>query len=339
MKILMTSTPATGHINLLLAIGRMVMTEGHEPVFLSGTRLRDRIEGAGVRFSALAPEADIDLCDISTVAPELAAIPPGLEWLRVASERFFIDRIAPQHESLIVGDNAMFGVLPMLLGPRAEPPVVLCGTFFLHWTRSDGAPHLLGLPPAASPADRKSYAANAADYDRTVDQPVTCRLNKVLKELGARPARLPMLHSVMALADAYMQLTAPSFKYPPPMQSTVHFVGTPPIISKLATLPPWADELDGSRKVVLVTQATFANHNLGLVAAPTLAALANEPDILVVATIGDDRSTRSTARPAGNARVSSYLPLEWPAEGRRHGHQRRLRHRQPGSELRHAPRH
>ena len=133
MKILMASTPATGHINLLLAIGRMAMAEGHEPVFLSGTRLRDRIEGAGVRFSALAPEADIDLCDISTVAPELAAIPPGLERLRVASERFFIDRIAPQHESLIVRDNAMFGVLPMLLGPRAEPPVVLCGTFFPHW--------------------------------------------------------------------------------------------------------------------------------------------------------------------------------------------------------------
>jgi hypothetical protein len=105
---------------------------------------------AAHRFRAFAPEADIDLRDISSFAPELAAIPPGLEWLRVASERFFIDRIAPQHESLqvvlrefpadvIVGDNAMFGVLPMLLGPRAQrPPVILCGTFFLHWSRDDG---------------------------------------------------------------------------------------------------------------------------------------------------------------------------------------------------------
>jgi hypothetical protein len=75
---------------------------------------------AAHRFRAFAPESDIDLRDIYSFAPELAAIPPGLEWLRVASERFFIDRIVPQHESLqvvlrefpadvIVGDSAMFG--------------------------------------------------------------------------------------------------------------------------------------------------------------------------------------------------------------------------------------
>src|SRR5271169_3607557 len=80
------------------------------------------------------------------------------------------------------------------------------------------------------------------------------------------------------------------------MPSTVHFVGAPPIISKQAPLPPWAQDLDGSRKVVLVTQGTFANHNLGLVVVPTLAALANEPDVLVVATTGGRRSTRSPAR-------------------------------------------
>jgi hypothetical protein len=42
----------------------------------------------------------------------------------------------------------------------------------------------------------------------------------------------------------------------------------------LAPLPPWAHELDGSRKVVLVTQGTLANHKFGLLIAPTLAALA-----------------------------------------------------------------
>jgi MGT family glycosyltransferase len=323
MKILMTSTPATGHINPLLAIGQMLMAEGHELVCLSGTCLRDRIEGAGVAFRALAPGADLDLRDISSVAPELAVMPPGLEWLRIATESVFIDRIAAQHESLwavlrefpadvILGDNTMFGVLPLLLGPRVQrPPVVLCGTFFLHWSRDDGAPHFLGLPPAASPADRKRYAAIAADYDREVDQPTTRRVNKVLKELGARPVPLPMFHSVVALADAYMQLTVPSFEYPRPIPSTVHFVGTPPIISKQAALPPWAQELDGARKVVLVTQGTFANHNLGLVVAPTLAALANEPDMLVVATTGGRPVDAIPGPIPANARVSSYLPFEW----------------------------
>jgi UDP:flavonoid glycosyltransferase YjiC (YdhE family) len=95
------------------------------------------------------------------------------------------------------------------------------------------------------------------------------------------------------------------------MPSTVHFVGTPPIISKQAPLPPWAHELDGSRKVVLVTQGTFANHNLGLVVAPTLSALANEPDVLVVATTGGRPVDAIPGPIPGNARVSSYLPFEW----------------------------
>jgi UDP:flavonoid glycosyltransferase YjiC (YdhE family) len=45
MKILIASTPATGHLNPLLAIGRFLIAEGHEIVGLSGSALRDRVEG------------------------------------------------------------------------------------------------------------------------------------------------------------------------------------------------------------------------------------------------------------------------------------------------------
>jgi UDP:flavonoid glycosyltransferase YjiC (YdhE family) len=323
MKILMASTPATGHINPMLAIGRILMAEGHELVCLSASWLRHRIEGAGVQFRAFVPAADIDLRDAPTLAPELAALPPGLDWLRVAIERFFIDRIAPQHESVsqvlrdfpadvIIGDNTFFGVLPMLLGPRAQrPPVVLCGTFFLHSTRDDGAPHFLGLPPAATQADRETYAVIAAEYDRMVNHPAAEILNRVLAGFGVGPLRQPMFDSVVALADAYMQLTVPSFEYPRPLPPTVHFVGTPPIVSNQAPLPAWAHELDGSRKVVLVTQGTFANHDLGLVVAPTLSALANERDLLVVATTGGRPVDAIPGSIPGNARVASYLPFEW----------------------------
>ena len=107
--------------------------------------------------------------DILTVASELAEIPPGFEWLRVAMQRVFIDRIADQNAGLqramrdfppdlILGDDMMFGLLPMLLGPRSErPPIVLCGTSILHWCRSDGAPlwppglQLFQLPQAIWP--------------------------------------------------------------------------------------------------------------------------------------------------------------------------------------------
>jgi UDP:flavonoid glycosyltransferase YjiC (YdhE family) len=122
---------------------------------------------------------------------------------------------------------------------------------------------------------------------------------------------MPLFHSVVELADAYLQLSVPSFEFPRQIPPTVHFVGTPPIIPGQVPLPPWAHELDGSRKVVLVTQGTVANHNFNLLVAPTLAALANESDVLVVATAGGRPVDAIAGTVPSNARVASYLPFEW----------------------------
>jgi UDP:flavonoid glycosyltransferase YjiC (YdhE family) len=204
-------------------------------------------------------------------------------------------------------------VLPLLLGPRAKrPPIVLCGTSFLHWRLPDDAPHFAGLPPARNAAERDEHAALARTFDRLVDRPIARHLNPILRELGVGPLETPMLESMVELSDAFMQLTVPGFEFPRhAYPASVHFVGTPPLLPNQAPLPPWAHELDGSRKVVLVTQGTVANHNFGLLIAPALAALAGEADVLVVVTTGG-RPVEAIPGPIPpNARIASYLPFEW----------------------------
>ena len=323
MKILIASTPATGHLNPLLAIGRILIAEGHEVVGLSGNALRERIEGIGAEFRPLPAGADFDLGDIVSVVPELKHIPPGPQWLRVAIERLFVDTIPAQHKGLqqvlrdfpadvIIGDDMIFGVLPMLLGPRSKrPPIVLCGTSILHWRREDEAPHFAGLPPATTQAQLKEYAAISQEHDRVVNQPLARRLNRFLEDLGVGPLSMTLFDSVVELADAYLQLTVPSFEFPRDIPPSVHFIGALPIIPNQAPLPSWAHELDGSRKVVLVTQGTVANHDFGLLIAPTLAALANEPDLLVVVTAGGRPIDAIPGPIPSNARLASYLPFEW----------------------------
>ena len=323
MKILIASTPATGHLNPLLAIGRMLLAEGHELAFLSGSVLRDRIEAIGATFHALPAGADFDLRNFDGVVPELKTMAPGPDWMRTAMERVFVDAVPAQHQGLqqvlqnfpadvIIGDDMLFGVLPMLLGPRAKrPPIVLCGTSFLHWCRDDGAPHFVGLPPATTDAQRDEYAALYEEHDQLIYQPVGDRLNRVLEQMGIEPLSMTLFDSVVFLADVYMQLSVPSFEFPREFPRSVHFVGTPPIIPNQAPLPSWADELDGSRKVVLVTQGTVANHNFGLLVAPTLQALADEPDVLVVATAGGRPIEAIPGPIPGNARLAQYLPFEW----------------------------
>jgi MGT family glycosyltransferase len=320
MKILIASTPATGHLNPLLAIGRILIAEGHEIVGLSGSALRERIEGIGAEFRPLPAGADFDLV---SVVPELKHIPTGPQWLRIAIERLFVDTIPAQHKGLqqvlrdfpadvIIGDDMIFGVLPMLLGPRSKrPPIVLCGTSILHWRREDGAPHFAGLPPATTQAQLKEYAAISQEHDRVVNQPLARRLNRSLEDLGVGPLSMTLFDSVVELADAYMQMTTPSFEFPRDIPRSVHFIGALPIIPNQAPLPSWAHELDGSRKVVLVTQGTVANHDFGLLIAPTLAALANEPDLLVVVTAGGRPIDAIPGPIPSNVRLASYLPFEW----------------------------
>ena len=117
--------------------------------------------------------------------------------------------------------------------------------------------------------------------------------------------------AVVELADAYMQMTVPSFEFPRAIPPSVHFIGALPITPNQAPLPSWVHELDGSRKVVLVTQGTRVNHNFGLLIAPTLAALANAPDLLVVITAGGRPIGAIPGPIPGKARLASYLPFEW----------------------------
>jgi len=312
-----------GHLNPLLAIGRILIADGHEVVGLTGTALRDRIEGIGAQFHPLPAGADLDLRDVAAVVPELQDIPPGPERLRVNIERMFVDPIPAQHEGLrqvlqgfpadvIVSEDMFYGALPMLLRPRSKrPPIVLCGTSYLHCRREDGAPHNAGFPPPINQAERDECAAIARDYDRVFEQPVRLRVNSYLKFLGVGPLPSTLHNSGVELADAFMQLTVPSFELPCDIAPSVHFVGTPPIIPNQVPLPPWAHELDGSRKIVLVTQGTVANTDFDQLVAPTLAALANEPDLLVIATAGG-RPVEAVAGPIpDNARLASYLPFEW----------------------------
>src|SRR5258706_692751 len=324
MKALLVSTPMMGHLNPLLSVGRILISDGHEVVGLSSTYLRDRIEAIGAKFRAFLPEADFDIRNASEQFAELKATPPGPKLLRMILERGFVDFMLPQYQSvkeamqefpfdIIIGDHLMLGVLPMLLGPRSQrPPVALLGTTYLLSRRDDGAPNDAGIPPASSEKQRKEYDGVFQAYEDAVFAPVGDYLNSRLAQIGVEPLRKNLYDAMVELPDAYLQLTVPRFELPRRrLAPSVHFVGPLPITPNQAPIPPWAKDLDGSRKVVLVTQGTLTNDDFSELVIPTLQALANEPDILVVVTTGG-RPVETLAGPLPkNVRVAQYLPFEW----------------------------
>lgn len=53
MKVLIASMPATGHVNPMLAIARILMTDGHEVTVHTGSTFRTRVEAARAEFFSL----------------------------------------------------------------------------------------------------------------------------------------------------------------------------------------------------------------------------------------------------------------------------------------------
>ena len=134
MKILIASTPATGHLNPLLAIGRILIAEGHEIAFLTGSASAHRIEGIGAKFHPLPAGADFDLRGLRrggsrTERPfRRGSNGCASPWSGCSSIPFPLSTRACSRcceefpADIIIGDDMFFGVLPMLLGPRSKRP-------------------------------------------------------------------------------------------------------------------------------------------------------------------------------------------------------------------------
>ena len=104
----------------------------------------------------------------------------------------------------------------------------------------------------------------------------------------------------------------PRFEFPrQDLPANVYFVGALPIMLNQAPIPPWGHELDGSRKVALVTQGSVANYDFSQLIAPTLEALADEKDVLVVVTGGGRSVTAIPGAIPENVQLADYLPFEW----------------------------
>jgi MGT family glycosyltransferase len=323
MKFLLAATPLTGHVNPILSIGRILVAQGHSVTFMTSSTMRDKVEQIGARFLPFPSGADLDLRDLDVAFPERKRY-SGVDLTRFSFNSVFFDPMLHQYTGLcetlktfnaqvIISDNYCFGTLPLLIGPRSERPAIIhCGVSHLECSREDGAPHHAGYLPAENDAQRAEYLMLRDHAEKTVLDPLHDHLDMRLAELNFPPLSMNFFDAAAALPDLYLQPSVKGFEYPRyETPDSVYFIGALPLPSDVASLPSWSIDLDGNRQVVLLTQGTSANGNLGELIEPALAAMADEPDVLVVATTGGQPLDVLSGPIPPNARVETYLPLDW----------------------------
>jgi UDP:flavonoid glycosyltransferase YjiC (YdhE family) len=324
MKIILAATPATGHVDPVLGIARVLANRGHRAIVYTGSAFADRVWAAGCEFAPLPPSVDFDLRDNDLCFPARAQL-DGIEILRHDFEHVFVGPMRAQYEGLsrlmddvepdmIVADHLFMGVLPIWMKPRgARPFTVSCGVTFLGLPRADGLPHGPGLPFVDLASERASLEALLTPEAMAILGPLQTIYEDALRDLGIEPCG-DALSAAAVHADLFLQAGVPETEYPLDEQpANLRFAGLWPPVPATAEIPHWASAVEDSRRVVLVTQGTVANSNLDQLVLPTMRAFASRPDVLVIGTAGGrDVSQYDGDRdlPA-NARLESYLPMDW----------------------------
>jgi MGT family glycosyltransferase len=168
----------------------------------------------------------------------------------------------------------------------------------------DVPPFGLGIMPSYSAMGRLKNRMLNFLATHIIFRDVNKFLHQNLAKVGLPPEAFAPMFSPML----YLQPTVPAFEYPrSDLQESVHFIG--PVLPDLKgnfQTPAWWDEVDNTKKpIVLVTQGTIATNADELIE-PTLRALANE-DVLVIATV--DPKILNIPVPA-NVRMEKFIPFD-----------------------------
>jgi UDP:flavonoid glycosyltransferase YjiC (YdhE family) len=328
------AAPADGHTQPLIRIAEDLIRRGYEVTFIGGDQFETAITKIGAKHVSIRPLINPKLM------AEREAIPAGLPRLLYDVRHIFTGETPhrwevlkgvlediraedPEREVVIMPETCFMGANPISLGaplPKGyttRPKVINLQPIPYMATSIDTAPFGPGLPPDSTESGR---ARNQFMNQMMVGGPfaeVIAHQDEVLKGLGATEILEPQIpfHHWMLMHDLTLQLCPPSLEYDrSDMPSNVKFAGclTPPKPTPSDFVYPawWDDVKRGDRRIVAVTQGTIARDASSLIA-PTIKALSDRDDLLVVVILGEKGATlpEDIVIPS-NTRVVDYLPYD-----------------------------
>ena len=316
--ILLAATATPGHVNPMLAVARLLVGEGHRVLMLCGALFEQGIRQSGAEFVPFAPEVDFDYRALEQHFPERAEL-SGTAQMALALKRFFAAPI-PQHDSrlraliaeeevdLLLVENGFYGVLPLLQQTRSQRlPILMLGVNPVSFS----SPDAIFYGPRIAPELRRSLGELPwlDEQTRRLQADVQQSFDTALAEAGAPALGAPFTDVMVTAPDAFLQLSCAGFEYDrPELEGVIRYIGPllPPRLESVP--PPWWGQLD-ERPLVIVSQGTLANVDLGQLLLPAMQGLAGDALQLLLTTGGRDPALLGPSIPA-NAIVTEHVPFE-----------------------------
>ncbi len=306
-KFLISTMPATGHVNPILATAAKLVERGHQVVWHSGQEMETKIKATGAVFVPF--EHTPDITNKAMAAQELK----GLNGAITAITNLFVEPMLGQMKDYqiilkdfpadaVIADMCSLGA--HLLYEKGGPVWASVGINPLK--NSDSPMFGSGKPPAMNEFSRFNNRMMNWVGNHLILKDVTTRFNNDRNSVGlnAIPKKLTVFDCLNS-PFLHLQGTTQAFEFPykhiPPQ---VHFVGPmlPPMPVDFKP-PKWWNDLKSGRPVVHVTQGTVST-NINELVMPTIEAMRGENVLLVVTTPNPEE----LGKLPDNVRVEKMIP-------------------------------
>jgi UDP:flavonoid glycosyltransferase YjiC (YdhE family) len=295
-KILFANVPVDGHFNPLTDLAVYLKSQGHDVRWYAGDAFDKKLQRLGIPRFPFKEAKEINQFNIDQHYPERTRIKAGVKKLQFDLKYFFVFRaeeyfkdIRRIHEEFpfeIMVCDASFTAM-QLVGRKLNARVVSIGIIPLMQTSKDCAPYGLGLAPSHSLVGRVKQSALRWMTREFVFKESMREYNKVLARYGVAPAKGVLFDVPFSEANLYLQSGVPGFEYKRrDVAANVRFVGALRAFkdpAKASAIPAWLSRLDGSRRVVLVSQGTMEPDHSKLIH-PALEAFKDSDYLVLVAT-------------------------------------------------------
>ena len=291
-RFLIMTDMAVGHVMPTMPIAKKLVERGHEVVWITGRKYKEKVESTGARFHPLPKEIDLGEMEYYDFYPEVKEL-KGLAQIKWYVKHVDLDPCARKIETIntiltdfpadvFVGDQEAFAL--GFAGEMIEGQVgATISLLPLSLPSRDTAPFGLGLLPGRNLITKtRNRLLNFLTY-RVLLRDVTRYANNIRRELWLEPLNGHFMSAMWQIPSLVMHISTPAFEYTRSDQPEhFHFIG--PILPEpddRFQLPLWWSDLNGSEPVVLVNQGTIAM-NLDDLIVPTIKGLKDQ-QMLVVA--------------------------------------------------------
>lgn len=321
-KFLFANVPVDGHFNPLTDLAVYLKKQGHDVRWYAGQSFGKKLMQFGIPHFPFREAKEITQFNIDQFYPERTKIKSGVKKLQFDLKHFFVHRgaeyfedIARIHEEFsfdtMICDSAFTGA--QLVRHKLKARVVSIGIFPLMQTSKDCAPYGLGAAPDNSFMGRFKQSVMRTVARNLMFKESTREYNKMLDRYGLSPVNEMLFDIPFRESDLYLQSGVPSFEYQrSDVAENVRFVGglrTYKDPDKVRNKPEWLSRLNGSGKVILVSQGTFESDQSKLIE-PTLEAFKDSDYLILVATGYHHTDALRKKYPQSNIIIEDFMDFD-----------------------------